>query len=147
MPRKHSQGIKNFKLPGGASTIIGGNLEVNGRADRAIFTLADPSGNDRDIGIQLQDALGDVVEAAQSVELHVFVDADGLDWAVTGGSTGIVDNGSGAVQTVVAKKIFAARSDATGSLEIRWTDTASEVAFLGVKLPSGRVVISDALTI
>lgn len=126
---------------------LSGTLDVDGRADGATITLAAPVGTDRDITIQLTDALGDNVTSIQSVTLYLFLDAAGAAFAVTGGSTGIVDNGAGAILAVVAKKIFAARSDATGSIELRWTDTLSEVAYLGVELPSGRVVYSGALTI
>lgn len=147
MALKHTAGFKNF-LKSTSQWVVGGDLDINGRADRALFVLDAPSGNDRDISVQLQDALGFDVEFVQGVELHVFVDAEGLDWAVTGGSTGIVDNGDGSILPVVAKKIFAARSTVTGGLQLRWTDTASEVVFLGIKLPSGRVVIHPvALTI
>ena len=144
--RTHSEGFANFHRTPGA-TNINGTFELNGRADLATITLAAPSGNDRDITIQLKDADGDNVIAPQSVELHVFVDAAGLDWATTGGSTGIVDNGGGAILPIVANKSFYARSTAAGVLDLRWTDTGSEVAFLGIGLPSGRVVISAALTI
>lgn len=146
MPAQHDQGFKNF-FKNTFEWIIGGALDVNGRADLADITLADPAGTDRDITVQLKDALGDNLERAESVELLVFADAAGLAFAATGGSTGIVDNGAGDLVPVVAKKVFHARSDATGLLELRWTDTASEVAFLGVRMPSGRVVISGALTI
>lgn len=142
----HPQGYDNYMLDT-SRMVIGGALDVNGRADGATITLAAPSGNNRDITVQLLDALGANVTSVQSVELILFLDAAGASFAVTGGSTGIVDNGAGAILALVAKKVFTARSSATGLIELRWTDTASEVAFLGIKLPSGRVVISAALTI
>lgn len=145
--KKHPEGYSNW-MEDSSKWHIGGAIDINGRADGAAFTVEDPSGSNRDVTIQLQDAHGVDVDFVQSVELHVFADAAGLDWAVTGGTTGIVDNGDGSILSVVAKKIFAARSTATGSIQVRWTDTVSEVAFLGVKLPSGRVVIATtALTI
>lgn len=146
MATTHDQGYPNFMKDTG-NWVIGGTLDVNGRADAATITLAAPSGSNRDITLQLQDALGNDVTEIQSVKIHVFADAAGADWATTGGSTGIVDNGAGSLLALVAKKIFAARSDATGALALRWTDTGSEVAFLGIELPSGRVLLSDALTI
>lgn len=163
MSKRHDQGFKNF-MSDPNRIILSGQVDLNGLADDAVFTLAAPAGSDRDVTIQLKEGVGDDlvdqgngligtavgkpnVGYAQSVELHVFLDAAGLAYAATGGSTGIVDIGAGDLLAAVAKKVFFARSDAAGLLEVRWTDTLSEVAFLGVKLPSGRVVVSGALTI
>lgn len=124
-----------------------GTVNIQGRADGATITLGTPAANARTVTVQLNDAIGTAVASAQTVKLHVFADAGGLAYATTGGSTGIADAGAGAILAVVAKKLFSARSNATGLIELTWTDTASEVAFLGVELPSGRTVFSAALTI
>ena len=47
----------------------------------------------------------------------------------------------------LAKKIFYLTSEATGLIDLVWTDNASEVAFIGLRLPNGRMVMSAALTI
>lgn len=147
MAKTHPEGYPNFMQSTG-EWIIGGKLDVNGRADGVKFTLDTPSGTIRVVTVQLLDASGSDVTSVQSVEFHVFADAAGLAYAATGGSSGITQSGaSGDILPMVTKKVFAVRSSATGEVTMRWTDSASEVAFLGVKLPSGRVVISDALTI
>lgn len=147
-PRTHKNDMRQpnrWQVDG--SLIISGSLDVNGRPDGATIVLQAPVGSDRDLSVQLLDAEGVNCVGIKSCRLHVFADAAGADWATTGGTTGIVDQGAGAIQAVVAKKVFEARSDANGLIELRWTDTGSEVAFLGVELPSGRMVFSAALTI
>jgi hypothetical protein len=52
----------------------------------------------------------------------------------------------GALLAVVAKKYFLATSETDGDIDLTWTDTGTEVAYLGLRLPNGRVIISDALT-
>ncbi len=146
MAETHPQGWLNY-FKNLRDVVLHGRVDINGRADGAIITLGTPAGNDRAVTVQLQDALGNDVEATQSVTLHVFADAEGLAWATTGGSTGIADIGAGAILVETAKLRFAARSDAASLLQLQWTDSASEVAFLGIDLPSGRTVYSAALTI
>jgi hypothetical protein len=142
----HPEGLTNhFPKPGVA--VLRGVVDINGRADGVEFDLAAPVGTDRAVSLQLLTAVGEPVARRELVRLHVFADADGADWAATGGSTGIVEGAEGQVLALVAKKVFLARSNATGAVELTWTDTASEVAFLGVELPSGRLVVSGALTI
>ena len=104
--------------------------------------------NTRDIVVTLLDAKGDAINYVETVEVVLFLDAAQAAFVVTGGSTGITIGaaGNGAVLAVVAKKYFIAMSEATGILDLDWLDTGTEVAFLGVRLPNGRVIVSDALT-
>lgn len=104
--------------------------------------------NTRDIVVTLLDADGNAINYVETVEIIMFLDAAQAAFVVTGGSTGIDLGaaGNGALLDVVAKKYFIAMSEATGILDLDWLDTATEVAFLGVRLPNGRVIISDALT-
>ncbi len=102
--------------------------------------------NVRDIVIQLKDAEGKDVSVVTSVELVLFLDAGRVDFAGTGGSTGIAEDGTGNLLAVVAKKVFLAQSDVAGALVIKWTDTGTEVAFLGIKFANGTYVMSTALT-
>lgn len=112
----------------------------------ASITVGDESGNARAITIQLKDAYGNDIDYVEEVEIGVFLDAGRLAYVVTGGSTGIAIGTDGALLTLVAKKRFLATSEADGDLDLSWTDTGTEVAFLGVKLPNGRYVMSSALT-
>lgn len=102
--------------------------------------------NVRTITIQLKDADGRDIDYVEEVDLILFLTADRLAYVVTGGSTGIAIGTDGALQTIVAKKVFRATSEADGDIDLTWTDTGTEAAFLGVRLPNGRYVMSSALT-
>ena len=98
--------------------------------------------------VTLLDSEGVAIDTVEEVEIHMFVTADRLAYVVTGGSTGITLGaaGDGAILAIVAKKVFVATTEATGILNLDWLDTGTEAAFLGVKLPNGRYVMSSALT-
>ena len=104
--------------------------------------------NVHDIVVQLLDADGNDITYVETVELIMYLDAAQAAFVVTGGSTGITAGaaGDGAVLDIVAKKYFLAMSETDGDIDLDWTDTGTEVAYLGVRLPNGRVIISDALT-
>lgn len=128
-----------------------GNLAGNGVAITqpcvaATITVGAESANVRNITIQLSDANGNDINYVETVEIILFLDAGMLAFVVTGGSTGIAIGTDGALLAVVAKKVFLATSEADGDIDLTWTDTGTEVAFLGVRLPNGRVVVSSALT-
>lgn len=102
--------------------------------------------NTRDITIQLLDADGNDIAYAETIEVIMYLDAAQAAFVVTGGSTGIDVGTDGALLDVVAKKYFLATSETDGDIDLEWLDTGTEVAFLGLRLPNGRVIISDALT-
>jgi hypothetical protein len=128
--------------------LIGGTGGVNITqpcADASI-TVGAEVGDARAITIQLKDANGNDINYVEEVEIGVFLTADRLAYVVTGGSTGIAIGTDGALLALVAKKRFVATSEADGDIDLTWTDTGTEAAFLGVKLPNGRYVMSGALT-
>lgn len=102
--------------------------------------------NQRAITVQLTDAAGSNMDAVSEVELIMFLNSGGSDFVATGGSTGIAIGASGKLLTIVAKKLFRALTTSAGLLALTWTDTGTEAAFLGVKLPNGKIVMSTALT-
>ena len=75
----------------------------------------------------------------------MFLDAAQAAFVATGGSTGIEIDTDGALLEITAKKHWIAVSEDDGDIGLTWTDTGTEVAFLGLRLPSGRVIISDTL--
>jgi ABC-type Fe3+-hydroxamate transport system substrate-binding protein len=129
-----------------------GNLEGNGLQITspcvdATVTVGDESANVRAITIQLKDANGNDINYVETVEIIVFLNAAQTAFVVTGGSTGIAIGTDGALLAVVAKKYFLATSEADGDIDLTWTDTGTEAAFIGVRLPNGRIVMgSQALT-
>jgi hypothetical protein len=130
------------------SALASRNIRLTPDAVQAVVTVADESANARAITIQLKDANGVNITKAETVEVFVFADAAGLDITATGGSTGIAIGASGKIlTTVTAKKRFTCRTTAAGLLALTYTDTGTDVAFLGVQLPNGTLVFgSQALT-
>lgn len=128
------------------NNLVSNGISITPEAVDAEITVADEDTNVRDITIQLKDANGNDIQSRQVVELLVLADANGDAFVTTGGSTGIEIGTDGALVAVVAKKYFKAISEADGDIDLTWTDTGTEAAYLGVLLPSGRLVISDALT-
>lgn len=127
--------------------LVCSEIEMTSPAVDASIAIAASQTSPRTVVVQLLTANGTALKAAKSIEFQVYLDAAGLAWAVTGGSTGLADDATaGASLAVVAKKVFKVRTDATGKWSGTWTDSAHEVAYLGVRLPTGRVVISAPLT-
>jgi hypothetical protein len=128
--------------------LVGQGLALTSPCADATITVAAEDTNVRQIAIQLKDANGKDVAEVCSVWAGVFLTADRLAFVVTGGSTGIElgAGGDGAILPVVAKKLFLLTSEANGDIDLKWTDTGTEAAFLGILLPSGRWVMSTALT-
>ena len=110
------------------------------------ITVGAESTDVRAITIQLKDAYGNDIAYKEEVELLLYTTSAMDAYATTGGSTGLAIGTDGALQLLLAKKRFVATSEADGDIDLTWTDNGTEPAFLGVKLPTGRIVISSALT-
>lgn len=136
---------KKFGL-GAYNQLVSNAIDITPKCVDASITVGAEAGDARAITIQLKDALGNDIDYVEEVELVLFLTADRLAYVVTGGSTGIAIGTDGALSTVVAKKRFYATSEADGDIDLTWTDTGTEAAFLGLKLPTGRWVMSSALT-
>lgn len=118
------------------------NRQVNG----ATISVGAENTNVRAITIQLVDAAGEDINYVAAVMIGVFADAGGLAFVGTGGSTGIAIGTDGALLALVAKKLFMATSEADGDIDLTWTDTGTEAAYLCVFLPNGKLIASAALT-
>ena len=110
----------------------------------ASITVGAENSNVRAITIQLKDGAGKDINYVETVEIIVFSSAAMTAFAGTGGSTGIAIGTDGALLPIVAKKYFLATSEADGDIDLTWTDTGTESVAVGVRLPNGRVVVSDA---
>ena len=121
---------------------------VQGQADcvNATVTLGAEAGDTIPITIQLLDAAGRDLDYVEEVSIAIFANVGRTAYATSGGSTGIEIGTDGAVQAIVANKYFKATCEIDGDIDLTWTDTAHEVAFLGLKLPNGKWVMSAALT-
>ena len=121
-------------------------VDIGGQVAGASITVSAENANVRTIAIQLKDAQGKDIAHRAAVQIAVLADASGNAFAATGGSTGIEIGTDGAMLPVVAKKLFLAISEADGDIDLTWTDTGTEAAYLAVILPNGRMVVSAALT-
>lgn len=122
----------------------GGDLDVTQPCADASITVGDEAANVRAITIQLKDSAGGDIAYPEIVTVYVFSDAT-MQALATGGSTGIAIGTDGTIlETRVAKTIFEVVSEADGDIDLTWTDTGTESVVLGVKLPSGRMVLTEA---
>lgn len=126
--------------------LIGNGLEITRPCVDASITVGDEDTDVREITIQLKDIDGNDINYREMVEIFLLLDADGDAFVVTGGSTGIAIGTDGALLALVAKKVFLAISESDGDIDLTWTDTGTEAAYLCLRLPNGRIIVSDALT-
>jgi hypothetical protein len=141
-----SGGLITVKSGGKIVLESGGTIDNGGAVAGASIAVAAEDTNVRAITIQLKDANGADIASRQAVHVAVLADANGDAFVSTGGSTGIAIGTDGALLAIVAKKLFLAISEADGDIDLTWTDTGTEAAYLAVILPSGKMVISAALT-
>lgn len=121
-------------------------VQADFRQLTASITVGAEVANVRAITIQFQDGSGSDLNYRITVPVIVLADANGDAFVGTGGSTGIAIGTDGALIALVAKKVFLAISEADGDLDLTWTDTGTEAAYLGLVMPDGRLVISAAMT-
>jgi hypothetical protein len=130
---------------GDQGQLVGNEKNISSKAVGATIVVAASQTSPRAVTVQLTDIDGNPVAIAVAVRLVLFLDAARVAFAATGGSTGIAAS-VGIVEALIAKKHFFGVTDANGTFTLSWTDTAHEVAFLGLLLPNGEWVMSDALT-
>lgn len=113
----------------------------------AVSAEGNPGANQRAVTIQLLDANGNDIEYQEIVDVFVTGAANLDAIAASAGSPGIEAGTDGAIlATVVAQKHFVVASENDGDIDLTWTDTGTDVAYLALRLPTGRVIFSDALT-
>ena len=128
--------------------LVGNEIQLSRPCVDATVTVSDEGAtvaNQRDITIQLLDADGNDIDYVETVEVMLFTTAARTAFVVTGGSTGIAIGTDGALLAVVAKKYFLATSESDGDIDLTWTDTGTEAAAIGIRLPNGRIVMGDQL--
>ena len=126
--------------------LVSNGIAVTNACVDASITVGAEATNVRAITIQLKDSNGADMAERTFVKAHVMADANGDAFVTTGGSTGIAIGTDGALLAVVAKKSFILVSEADGDIDLTWTDTGTEIAFLHLELPNGQRVVNSALT-
>jgi hypothetical protein len=126
--------------------IVVNEIDVTPPCVDASITVGAEAGDARAITIQLKDVNGNDCSGVQNIEAILYTSTAMTAFVVTGGSTGIAIGTDGALLALVAKKHFLLTSESDGDIDLTWTDTGTEAAVLGLKMPNGRVVLSAALT-
>ncbi len=134
-----------LQLDGANNSLSSNDIQVTSPCVDATITVGAEATNVRAITIQLKDSNGVAITSRAMVRGMVMLDANADAFVVTGGSTGIAIGANGALLAVVAKKVFEIVSEDNGTIDLTWTDTATEVAYLHLLLPSGRRVVSSSL--
>lgn len=127
-----------------AGHLTSNGIQITRPCVDASITVGAENTNVRAITIQLKDANGADIDYVETVQIIVFDSAAMTGFASTGGSTGLAIGTDGALLALVAKKVFLATSEADGDIDLTWTDTGTESVAVGVRLPNGRVVVTDA---
>jgi hypothetical protein len=129
---------------GPKGNIVREDIPITSNAVDAVITV--PAAQSGTISIQFNNADGSPIAHAQRFKLYALLNATPTGLAATGGSTGIAIGANGFIAaTQTAKKIFECFTDSAGLFKATWTDNAAETAFLGVLMPSGRLIVSAQL--
>lgn len=132
--------MTNTAFPNGVT--IGSTVIATG-ATIAVGTEATDVIN---VDIDLTDADGNNVTAITAVHAYLSDAATGSGVSGTAPSGGVAEGTNGKLAETVANKVFILLSDATGNVDIDLTDTGTPTFYLVVVLPTGKVVVSDAIT-
>ena len=132
---------------GPALNLISNQVDITQPCVDATVTVGDEATNVRAITIQLKDARGRDIDYAEVVEVLLFADAAKAAFASSSPSTGLAAGTDGDLEVITANRSYYAVSETDGDIDLTWTDTGTAAAFIGVRLPSGRIVMGDqALT-
>lgn len=123
--------------------LVGNNLQITAPLVDATIVVSTETSNVRTVTIRLKDIHGSALAYVADIWIAVFTDTTRTAYA-TGGSTGLAIGTDGALLPVVAKKLFLATSESNGNIDLTWTDTGTESVSVGIRLPTGRWVMSDA---
>lgn len=110
---------------------------------KATITVGTPAANVCQVTVQLKNSKNANIAAIAGVRAFVSNASPPTSFNAVG-STGIAagTGGLGAVQTIVSKALFQLISNNTGEIDLQFTDTGSNNAFLNVILPNGTIVTS-----
>lgn len=121
-------------------------IDLTDRIGSATITIGDEATDARAISIQLKDHAGVNIDFAAYFEIVMFSSAAMTDFVATGGSTGLAAGASGKLQAIIAKKLFRAISTTAGLWAGTYTDTGTDIGYLAVRLPNGRVIGGGLVT-
>jgi len=146
MPTLHGRRLSQDKIYG---HLTANDIDITPKCTDASITIGAEgatAANVRRITIQLKDSVGNDIDYVEHVEIGTYTSSAMTAFGTTGPSTGLAAGTDGALQTILAKRRFIATSETDGDIDLLYTDTATgtNTLAIGVKLPTGRVVVSSA---
>ena len=98
------------------------------------------------VTIQLKDWNGDDLAVPGTVICYLSSDSAGLDFHDATVTTETAIDTDGSLAILLAKIAYLVTSEADGDIGLTITDTGDDVYYLVVVLPTGKLVVSDAMT-
>lgn len=112
----------------------------------AIFTIGAENANVRPVAIQLTDGNGNALTRRGLVHVYLSNDANGDAIASAGTPAGLAAGTDGLFQQLTANLAGFCTSESDGDIDLNITNTGTGTVYLVVVLPSGKLVVSSAIT-
>ena len=112
----------------------------------ATITVAEKDTDEWYVYVQLKDFAGNDLEVPGSVLCYLASDSVGLDFNAATVTTETAIKTDGSLAIILAKILYLATSEADGDIDFTITDTGDDVYYFVVVLPSGKLVVSAAMT-
>lgn len=120
------------------------DIDITQPCADATVTVSDEDTNVVTITVQLKDANGADIAYVETVDVLLFGAAARTSANAVSPSTGLAIGTDGAIiSTVEAHKHYVVTSESDGDIDMTWTDTGAGTTYIGVRLPSGRIVMGD----
>ena len=111
----------------------------------ATFTIGTEASEVINVAIQLNDLGGREITWSAGILAYLSDNSDGSTVG-TAHSTSPAIGTDGLMQDLVADLVFLLTSESDGDIDIDFTDSGAQTVYLVLVMPSGRLVISDAIT-
>lgn len=135
---------RRFGIDADTQQLVSHDIDITQPCVDATVTVGDEATNVVAITIQLKDATGADIAYVETVDVLFFGAEARTSASSVTPSTGLAIATDGAIiSTVEAHKHYVCTSEADGDLAFTWTDTGAGTTYIGVRLPSGRIVMGD----
>jgi len=112
----------------------------------ADITIGEQDTDTINVTIQLQDANGDALAEAMSLQAYLSDDVDGLG-VTSGAPDGHVAIGTaGGCIHLVTDRVFLLNTNIAGALDLDLVESGADTWYLVLVFPNGERVVSDAIT-
>ena len=115
-------------------------------AHDAVITVAEKDTDEWYVYIQLKDFAGNDLTVPGNVMGYLASDAAGLDINAATVTTDTAIKEDGSIAVLLTKILYSLTSEADGDIDLTITDDGDDVYYFVVILPSGKLVVSEAMT-